>query len=615
MNRLRNLQMLFVVLCMTAYSVIAAPQLTPQLTPQNLEMFFDTTFEAQSRDHKLVGLTVAVVKDGEVVLKKGYGFADLENRIAVDPDKHLFRIASVSKPFTWLAVMQLVEQGKLDLDADIQQYLDFDIPKTYEEPIRLRHLLTHTPGFEERATGGFARSSGEVLALSEYLPKHLPSSVRAPGTFISYSDYGSALAGYIIERVSGVAWANYIDENIIKPLDMTNTNVFQPMSARHLSQHAKGYRYFDGRFESTDFWFEHEAPAGIMSMTAEDMTHWMLMHLNQGRYNGVSLLKPETLAQMHSQLFLQHPSGKPVLHGFYRSDQNGTAIFGHGGDVNQFHSDLSFVPEHNLGIFVSYNSDPSARARSNVVPAFMNTFFPAPYPKVIEANKNVSIEDYVGSWTSTRRNHSSFEKLTLLVSQMNIRSDDGELVLTSQQGTTRWIPVAQDKFRARYGNEHLLFYRDSQNKVSHFSGEGGLGSFEKLSWYEARNLHLMGYLIVVILSSVYVLRFIYHLLFARKYADEMPVLDQCLGALASMTMIFLIYRLAMALVGDRNDFLYGIPESIAVVFRFTLVFSLLALVILWRAGQQWVLNKGTLLGRANYTLLALAICFFLYLNW
>lgn len=615
MNRLFTLRLLLIAFCISLSAISIAANAQRQLTAQNIESFFDTAFETQSLEHKLVGLTVAVVKDGEVVLKKGYGFADLEKRITVDPDQHLFRIASVSKPFTWLAVMQLVEQGKLDLDADVQQYLDFDIPKTYDEPIRLRHLLTHTPGFEERGAGGFARTSDEVLSLAEYLARHMPARVRAPGTYISYSNYGSALAGYIVERVSGVPWANYIQDNIITPLAMTNTNVFQPMSARHLSQHAKGYTYSDGRYTNTDFWFEHEAPAGIISMTAEDMTHWMLMHLNNGVYKGVSLLKPETLAQMHKQLFLQHPLGLPVLHGFYRSDKNGVEVFGHGGDVNQFHSNLSFVPEANLGIFVSYNSDPSAKARSDVISAFMNTFFPAPYPDAIEPNTSISLDDYVGSWSSTRRNHSTFEKLALLVNQIDFREDKGELVLDSQQGTSRWIALEADKFRAKYDNRILLFYRDDQNKVSHFSNEGGIGSFEKLSWYETDELHVTGYFIVVILSLVYLLRFVYLLFFGRQYADAIPEIDQWLGAIASTTMMFFIYRLVEALVGSTDEFLYGIPDSIDFVFRLILVFCVLALVILWRAGQQWRLNKGALAGRVNYLLLILAMSLFLYLNW
>jgi CubicO group peptidase (beta-lactamase class C family) len=586
-----------------------------EINPQTVETFFDVAFETQRLDHELVGATVAVVKDGEIVFKKGYGFADLEQRTPVDPDKHLFRIASVSKPFTWTAVMQLVEQGKLDLEADIQTYLDFEVPKTYPEPIRLKHLLTHTPGFEDQGTAGFAKTSDEVMPLSEYLPAHMPARVRRPGTYVSYSNYGSAVAGYIVQRVSGMAWADYIQQNIIDPLQMTETNVHQPMSADHKAHHAKGYSYSGGQYKPTDFWFEHEAPAGVISTTANNMTTWMLMHLNEGSFNDISILKPETVIQMHSELFRQHPDGQPVLHGFYRSDRNGIEIFGHGGDVNQFHSNLSFVPKHNLGIFVSYNSDPGSRARSNVIAAFVNYFLPASYASVIEPNSDVVLDDYIGIWTSTRRNHSTFEKLALLMSQMTIYADNNELALTGQAGTTRWIPVEKDRFRAKYANSHLLFYRNEQGEVTHFSPEAGFGSFEKVPWYEARDLNGLAYFFVAFVSLVYLLRFVFRLVVVRNNEGAVSTVDQWLGAFSCIAMIFLIYRLAIGLTGNGDEFLYGVPDSVSLLFKLTLAFTLLGLVVVVLSVRQWLTSQGSLLARLHYGILALAILLFLYLNW
>ena len=144
-------------------------------------------------------MVVSVVYKGEVIFKKRYGFSDLENRIPADPDKHLFRIASISKTFPWTAVMQLVEQGKLDLNEDIQTYLDFVIPKTYDEPILLKHLLTHTPGFEDHTTGS-TREFGDLLSLREFLANHVAARVKKPGTYMAYSNYGSSVTGYIVKR-------------------------------------------------------------------------------------------------------------------------------------------------------------------------------------------------------------------------------------------------------------------------------------------------------------------------------------------------------------------------------------------------------------------------------
>ena len=115
-----------------------------------MEAFLDKLLGREMEKHHIAGAAVSVVKDGKLFFAKGYGYADLENGIPVDPEQTIFRIGSVAKLFTWTAVMQLVEQGKLDLDADINTYLDFRIPDTYPQPITLKHLLTHTSGFEDR---------------------------------------------------------------------------------------------------------------------------------------------------------------------------------------------------------------------------------------------------------------------------------------------------------------------------------------------------------------------------------------------------------------------------------------------------------------------------------
>ncbi len=121
---------------------------------EDLEAFLDGVLAAEMRSHSIASATVSVVKDGELFFAKGYGYADRESRRPVDPERTLFRPGSISKLFTWTAVMQLVEQGKIDLDADVNEYLtDFRIPDTFPEPITMEHLMTHTPGFEDGGLG------------------------------------------------------------------------------------------------------------------------------------------------------------------------------------------------------------------------------------------------------------------------------------------------------------------------------------------------------------------------------------------------------------------------------------------------------------------------------
>ncbi|NIU59138.1 MAG: serine hydrolase, partial [Phycisphaerae bacterium] len=162
----------------------------------------------------------SVVKDGELFFAKGYGYADLEKDIPVDPEQTIFSIGSVGKTFTWTAVMQLVEQGKLDLDADVNTYLDFRIPDTYPQPIAIKHLLTHTSGFEEVWIGSVVLDASDQVPPREWLISHMAARMRPPGDCAAYSNFNAMLAGYIVSRVSGQPYEQYIQEHILDPLGM-----------------------------------------------------------------------------------------------------------------------------------------------------------------------------------------------------------------------------------------------------------------------------------------------------------------------------------------------------------------------------------------------------------
>src|SRR5215216_2716148 len=191
--------------------------------PAEMKVFLDKELGREMEKHHIAGAAVSVVKDGKVFFAKGYGSADLENGIPVDPEQTSFRIGSVTKLFTWTAVMQLAEQGKPDLDEDINTYLDFRIPDTYPQPITLKHLLTHTAGFETRYFEVAALDADDQLPTREWLVSHMPARVRPSGEYAAYSNYGTSLAGYIVARVSGEPYDQYIQEHILNPLGMVHS--------------------------------------------------------------------------------------------------------------------------------------------------------------------------------------------------------------------------------------------------------------------------------------------------------------------------------------------------------------------------------------------------------
>jgi len=217
------------------------PNTVPALTKADLEVFLDGLIPLQLQNQNIAGAVVSVVKDGQLLLAKGYGYADFAAKKPIVAEETLFRPGSISKLFTAIAVMQLVEQDKLDLDTDVSAYLDFKIPKTYPEPITLRRLLTHTAGFEETVKNLFLPRVQQMKPLRDYLVAALPARIFPPGKIPAYSNYGLSLAGYIVQRTSGERFEEYIENHIFKPLKMQSSTFEQPLPKALASRMSQGY--------------------------------------------------------------------------------------------------------------------------------------------------------------------------------------------------------------------------------------------------------------------------------------------------------------------------------------------------------------------------------------
>jgi CubicO group peptidase (beta-lactamase class C family) len=246
----------------------AVPPPVPHvLEKADLEAFFDGIVPLQLERSDAAGATVLVRKDGKELLKKGYGFSDISKKKSVDPDSTIFRLASISKLFTWISVMQLVEQGKLDLDADISKYLDFQIAPAFGKPITLRNLMTHTGGFEEEIRDILLTDPKKAPPLREFLIENQPRRMFPPGEVPAYSNYGVGLGGYIVQRASGQMFEDYVAEHIFQPLSMKHSSFRQPLAQELAALPSEGYR---SNTEKPAVGFEifTPAPAGGISSTA-----------------------------------------------------------------------------------------------------------------------------------------------------------------------------------------------------------------------------------------------------------------------------------------------------------------------------------------------------------
>ena len=442
------------------------------LTAQDVETFLDGIVPLQLALSDVAGATVSVVKDGKLLFTKGYGYADVQKKQTVSPQETLFRPGSISKLFTWTAVMQLFEQGKLDLDRDVNEYLDFKIPDAFGKPITLKNIMTHTPGFEEQIKDLFS-STPVSPNLGDYLKTHIPARIYPPGTVPAYSNYATALAGYIVERISGRPFEDYVEENILKPLNMTHSTFKQPLPSGLAPSMSNGYRR--GSDQPGEFEIINAFPAGSLSSSATDMAQFMIAHLQDGQLGDAHILKPETARLMHSRLFALDDAANAMCYGFYEETRNGQRIIGHGGDTIYFHSDLHLVLDQKVGFFVSYNSagKPAGLGdspRTTLWGAFLDRYYPhsvqaQPVEGAKEAPKAVS-----GTYSLSRRGETSFIKLASLLGEFTVTpagDDDIEVsLLTGANGKPkRWQAVSSTTFIERDGQDKLIFKPDQNGKM------------------------------------------------------------------------------------------------------------------------------------------------------
>lgn len=472
-----------------------APPGAPLTDHAALEAFVDGLMNAHLAERGIAGATVAVVHGGRTVLTKGYGFADVAARTPVDPARTLFRIGSVTKLFTTTAVMQLAEQGRLDLEADVNRYLDFEVPATFPEPITLTHLLTHTAGFEDELRLLFTYDPGDMLTSREWLLRTLPRRVRPPGTFAAYSNHGLALAGYIVERVSGVAWEDYIERHILQPLGMSHTTGRQPLPAALAGGMSQGYERTAGGW-TAQRWeiIPGGAPAGSMSATAQDMTRFMLAHLGGGEVDGVRILREETVARMQARHFAHDPRLTGFGLGFYELSSHGQRIVGHGGNTAWFHSILALVPEHDLGIFASLNTNTAALLTLGpLLGGWWDHLFPAPPPRAAVADPQ-RWRGLMGTYRFNRLSYSTFQKVLGLGMLMSVEEADGALVARSMLGDVRLVEEEPLLFREELGQVRVAFRTDDRGRATHaFHSLAPMMALERVPWHGTPAVHAVAF--------------------------------------------------------------------------------------------------------------------------
>ena len=565
--------------------------------PVAVGAFFDELIPHQLRGGPMAGAAVAVVHDGELRFAKGYGHADLAAMRPVAAGETLLRTDSSGKLFVWTAVMQLVEAGVLDLDADINQYLDFAIPATFDAPITLAHLLSHTAGFEDQGYL-FAHSADDVEPTGEFLATHMPARMRPPGARSAYSNYGTALAGYIVERASAMPFAEYAETYIFEPLGMGHSTFQQPAPASLAANLSHNYRTdAQGELIELPFQFLRVPAAGEGHVTVTDMARFMQAHLAA---DDTPILSSATLAQMHSRLFSHRSEVNGFAYGFAESTINGRRVLRHEGNNPGMSSSTFFLlPEEGVGVYVAYNSNGGFGPGEGVRQAFFKRFHPAvAVPTTPDTLSPGEMEALTGAYRPTRRFDTSFAKvLTLFTPAYGdvaiTPGPEGTLVVRGvDEHPLTYAPLAPDHLRLLSGATDswgdLFFDIDEYGEAATLLVENQpYKAFEKVSWGQRADVQRMvgaGLMLLILVLLVGVLlAWLVQRWRPLPAVVAMPLLPWAL--LAAGAALMLLFPVALLLTIEEA-YLYGVTGF----FLGALTLPLLAMAL---AGTSVVVTLTT----------------------
>ena len=606
-----------------------------------MEAFMDKELGKEMEKHHIAGAAVSVVKDGKLFFAKGYGHADLKKGIPVDPEQTTFRIGSVTKLYTWTAVMQLAEQGKLDLNADVNTYLDFRVPDTYPQPITLKDLMTHTAGFEDRYYERLAKDPNDLMPPREWLVSHMPARVRPPGEVAAYSSYGAALAGYIVARVSGEPYDQYVQEHILNPLGMAHTTARSPTPQDIRAHASEGYTYEDGAFKAfpdySDMGQPAMAPAGGMQSSATDMARFMIAQLQDGRPGDANtaearILNKSTTQQMHSTLYTPDPRLLGTAYGFFDFTDNGQRTIGHSGGSDPIFSLLLLLPDQNLGVFVAYNSEGGGdliNQHLGFQRAFFDNYYPA--PAVERVQPPADFAERAGRFEGTYRmtggtpgtSYTTLEKVGVLFGMSTAKisdSGDGTLLFTNPWGEWRFVEVKPLYFRQVDGPFHILFREDEQGRITRmFTDYTPMLAFEKLAWYEAPgfNMALAAGCVLAFLSMIAVasIRFIRN---RRLSGDRKPAPSGArvaYGIVVGLSALNLLFVVGTVLWGNPVP-LFGVSLIYKIVLGLGVLSAVLTVGALIYSVLAWKRGYWGIAARVHYTLVTVAaLAFVWFLNF
>jgi CubicO group peptidase (beta-lactamase class C family) len=579
----------------------------------SLTSFVDGYMQHAMASGQTVGATVAVVRDGRLLMAKGYGDADLARGLTVSGATTQFRIGSISKVLVWIAVMQQVEAGRLDLEVDVNRYLpDFQLPTDFTAPITLRHLMTHTAGFEDNYVRLFVTGPRQVGNLRDTLQATMPRRVRLPGSLAAYSNYGAALAAHLVSVVSGMSWDDYVETQILRPLGMRDSTTRQPVPPHMEASRAKGYIATAAGSEEQGFTYIPLAPAGAASATAADMAKLMAELLNPA---GSRVLSAASKARLLNNAYVLNPLGNNLSLGLYEMTLGGARALGHEGNTLLFHSRMVLWPAQKMGLFVSANSMESLMVPQELYAALSAYLGLSAKPAAL--SEVTQAQAHTGFYVTARRNVSNFTKFLGVFDSAHVAFDRNSLTLqvSDMTGTRRYRQLDEEVFHQVDGNGRIYFRPSPDGKQTLYFADRPAMGYTQATWPETLPFNLLlGLVWLVLAAGVLLVWPVSSLTHRRQPSAPGQRWLTILCAAACLAVVVFFTQVAAVADNAYQMMLQGLAQLPPLLW-WPLAFAVLVFLQLLYGVRVWVEGFWWTSRRIHFTVLLLVQCALVWWFW
>ena len=614
-------------LCCLIYFSTAQNQRSDQ--QQHLITITDSIIKRKMAELHIVGVSVNLIQKDAVFFSKGYSYANLAQKQSIQPHLSHFDMGSIPKSLTAVAILQLYEKGLLQLDAAIDQYLkELSFQYLNDKPITIHHLLTHTAGFEDISNIETASPKPEkVPSLLSFLKRKQPKQILEAGTTAIYSNYGYGLLGRIIENVSGQSFQNYMHENLLIPLEMTHSSFKSLLSEKLEVNRVLGYEVINGETQVAPINFQHNLPAAGLRATTTDLSNFGIMLLNLGKYKNRHIISKNSLQKILATNFRNHPQLPGLGYSLRELILNGKRAMAQNGGWQGFNNDIIFLPEANLGLVISCNTDDNQEISEAIWQGFMDYLYPKKAKALKTQQVNITpklLQSYIGKYRSNTYSRSTLLKLGALLGfipeyEISLQED------TLQINGYPLIPKDKDLFERSTGSYLLAFNRNKEGQIIRmFRSDDPYSSYERLSPMQDHSWKLYFLLLILVLLFCYLMASLIFL-FQRKQKASNPndeawnfgkLIHRTLVTAILLSFLFLLTFAWAFSLQSFWDLQFGMTPAILFSLSIPIIILILFCLLSFGSVLVWAKKIWSFPRRVFFTIeILMLLLFLLFLNY